>query len=104
MTGDQGSQLCVRCREHPAEEVLDGLPTCRSCGMSIRQKCENVRVCPVDGGEMLKEVIQNLLIDRCPTCGGVWLDHEELDALIRLAAERTDDGAFLNGVLLGLAW
>lgn len=41
--------------------------------------------------------------DRCPACGGIWLDHDELEALLRLAAER-EDGAFLNGVILDLAW
>ncbi len=104
MSEERGSVLCVRCREHPAEEDLDGLATCRRCGTLIRQKCEVVRVCPVDGAEMLKEVLQNLLIDRCPVCGGIWLDHEELEALLRLAAERTDDRSFLNSVLLGMAW
>ena len=95
--------LCVRCREHPSVEVLDGLPTCRRCGTLIRMKAESSRTCPVDGELMHKEVIQNLLIDRCPSCGGIWLDHDELEALLRLAAER-EDGTFMNGVLLGLAW
>ena len=101
---DAGQEhLCVRCREHPSIEVLDGLPTCRRCGTLIRMKAETSRTCPVDGEVMRKEVIQNLLIDRCPSCGGIWLDHDELEALLRLAAER-EDGTFMNGVLLGLAW
>jgi len=47
-------------------------------------------------------VVQNLIIDRCDECGGIWLDHDELEALLRLAAER--EGGFLNGVILDLAW
>ena len=96
-------ELCVRCREHPSVEVLDGLPTCHHCGTAIRLKSESVRRCPVDGDTMRKEVIQNLLIDRCPSCGGIWLDHDELEALLRLAAER-EDRSFINGVILDLAW
>lgn len=103
MTEAETAQLCVRCREHPSSEVLDGLPTCHRCGDLIRMKAEVHRTCPVDGTEMRKEVIQNLLIDRCPACGGIWLDHDELEALLRLASERSGEG-FLNGVLLGLAW
>lgn len=96
-------ERCARCREHAAVEVLDGLPTCARCGALVRLKSESRRTCPVDGTAMAKEVVQNLLIDRCPACGGVWLDHDELEALLRLAAER-EDGGFLNGVILDLAW
>lgn len=94
--------LCARCREQPASDTMGGLPTCSRCGELIRQKAEEVRSCPVDGEEMTKEVIQNLLVDRCPDCGGIWLDQDELGSLLRLAAERDDH--FLNSVLLGLAW
>jgi Zn-finger nucleic acid-binding protein len=52
---------------------------------------------------MRKDVVQNLIVDRCSACGGVWLDHDELEALLRIASEHEDDG-FMNGVILGLAW
>lgn len=103
MTEPASPEICVRCREHPSAEELDGLPTCVRCGELIRLKAETHRICPVDGTEMRKEVLQNLLIDRCPSCGGIWLDHDELEALLRLASERSGEG-FLNSVLLGLAW
>ena len=98
-----GEDRCARCREQVAVEVLDGIPTCRRCGMLVRLKSEIPRSCPVDGTVMEKEVVETLLIDRCGTCGGVWLDHDELEILLRLTAER-NDGTFLNGVLLKLAW
>ena len=103
MSESTTASLCVRCREHASAEVLDGLPTCLRCGALIRRKAETKRACPVDGTVMRKDVVQNLLIDRCPACGGIWLDHEELEALLRVAAEHKDDG-FMNGVILGLAW
>lgn len=102
MTQALGQERCARCREHPAQEVLDGLPTCQRCGDLIRAKAETPRLCPVDGHTMRKEVVQNLVIDRCDECGGIWLDHDELEALLRLASER--EGGFLNGVILDLAW
>lgn len=102
---DQGSaEHCARCREHPASEVLDGMPTCERCAGLLRVKAEKIHTCPVDQSELRKEVIQNLIIDRCPECGGIWLDHDELEALLRLAADRSDDEGFLGGMLLGLAW
>ena len=103
MSESNAGTLCARCREQPSSEVMDGLPTCARCGALLRQKAEARRNCPVDGSEMRKEVVQNLIIDRCPACGGIWLDHDELEALLRIAAEHDDDG-FMNGVLLGLAW
>lgn len=103
MSDTQAPELCVRCREHPSSVVLDALPTCARCADLIRRKSETSRICPVDGTEMRKEVVTNLLIDRCPACGGIWLDHDELEALLRIASEHTD-GSFMNGVLLGLAW
>ena len=95
--------LCVRCREQPSSEVMDGLPTCARCAELIRQKAAIRRACPVDGTEMRKEIVQNILLDRCPDCGGIWLEHDELEALLRVAAEHSDEG-FMNAVLLGFAW
>lgn len=103
MSEKEQAELCVRCREQPASEVMHGLPTCTRCGDRIRHKSKERRSCPVDGTEMKREIVQNIFLDRCPDCGGVWLDHDELEALLRIAAEHTDEG-FMNAVLLGLAW
>jgi len=64
---------------------------------------EEVRNCPVDGMAMKKEPILDgvIIIDRCPKCSGVWLDHEELES-IQEAAE--DDGSnFATGLAVGIA-
>lgn len=104
MNDQAGSKYCVRCREHLASEVMDELPTCQRCADLLRVRAEAKHICPVDQSEMRKEVLQNLVIDRCPSCGGIWLDHDELEALLRLAAEKSDEEGFLGGMLLGLAW
>jgi len=36
---------------------------------------------------MVKDVVLNIVIDRCPTCRGVWLDGGELDLLRGAVAE-----------------
>ena len=44
--------------------------------------------CPVDGATLVMSARQNIEIDYCPTCRGVWLDRGELDKIIeRSAAE-----------------
>lgn len=39
--------------------------------------------CPKDAAPMRRVTLGSVAIDRCPTCGGVWLDRGELDALKR---------------------
>jgi hypothetical protein len=103
MNEKDDGELCVRCREQPSSEVMDGLPTCARCADLIRRKSKEPRSCPVDGTELRRDVVQNIILNRCPDCGGIWLDHDELEALLRIASEHTDEG-FMNAVLLGLAW
>jgi hypothetical protein len=38
--------------------------------------------CPVDGTALVMSERQNIEIDYCPTCRGVWLDRGELDKII----------------------
>jgi hypothetical protein len=38
--------------------------------------------CPVDGATLVMSERQNIEIDYCPTCRGVWLDRGELDKII----------------------
>jgi Zn-finger nucleic acid-binding protein len=49
----------------------------------MRAAKEQSRRCPIDGGEMAKEIVLNLIIDRCPSCRGVWLDGGELEDMRR---------------------
>lgn len=46
-------------------------------------------LCPLDKTPLVMSERQNIEIDYCPTCRGVWLDRGELDKII----ERSGDGA-----------
>jgi Zn-finger nucleic acid-binding protein len=37
--------------------------------------------CPKDQSELKMEKLQDVEVDRCPTCQGIWLDYEELDTI-----------------------
>ena len=37
--------------------------------------------CPKCGGELKSETYLNILIDRCDSCHGIWLDEKELDQM-----------------------
>lgn len=43
---------------------------------------ERIGTCPAGcATKLVKETFQHFEIDRCPTCGGVWLDPGELEAI-----------------------
>lgn len=85
-------EKCARCG-HRRREVSDDAPNCAACQEEIRVKLqaanEALRNCPIDGSRMSKEVAHVIVIDRCPTCHGVWLDSGELDKIKDEVAAKT---------------
>ena len=62
------------------------------------------RPSPITGEPMNQEVLNGVVIDRCATSGGIWLDAGELEELI--AAALSDDEekrSGMAGFLKGLA-
>jgi Zn-finger nucleic acid-binding protein len=74
-------ETCVRCGNRRTRMEFEGVPTCMDCELKLKAEREETMRCHHDGGEMRKEVIQNVIVDRCPECGGVWFDGGELDIL-----------------------
>ena len=58
---------------------------CESCEQEVQllvsAKGESERKCPIDDTAMQKEISHMIVIDRCPQCGGVWLDSGELERM-----------------------
>jgi uncharacterized protein len=48
--------------------------------------------CPVDGTTLLLTERQDVELDYCPECRGVWLDRGELDKLVRRGDDDGDEG------------
>jgi hypothetical protein len=93
---------CARCDQQRTRSKVDDIPTCDECHeriVKLKAAAEEKRPCPIDGVPMVKEVVHMLVIDRCPTCHGVWLDAEELDA-IKKASQAEGYG---NGLAVGIA-
>lgn len=49
------------------------------------KKTEEKRLSPITGEPMEQVVVHGVVIDRCPTSGGVWLDAGELEQLMEIA-------------------
>jgi len=99
----QSVEMCVRCGKEPAKRADSGVPTCENCERlleaSSQAKSENVRNCPIHSVGMTKEIVLNIVVDRCPSCNGIWLDGGELDLLkTAIKAGMPDD--FARAMLL----
>lgn len=81
---------CVRCGER-TRQTYQNKPTCDRCRdeleVALAKIREVARVCPADDTTLKKEIVHGVIIDRCPTCGGVWLDSGELDRMNQEVAE-----------------
>ena len=77
---------CVHCKSKTTRREFEGQPTCADCKTRVLMDREGTRTCPVDGSALVKEHKGEIIMDRCPTCDGVWLDAGEIEA-IKSAAE-----------------
>jgi Transcription factor zinc-finger len=77
-------EKCVRCGKR-TRHVYREKPTCDPCAQQLElvlaASKEAKRACPADGAALGKEIAHGTIIDRCPTCRGVWLDAGELERL-----------------------
>ena len=77
-------EKCHRCGTRTRHKE-DDQAICEACveemNLLVDATEESARACPVDGAQMSKEIAHMLVIDRCPSCQGVWLDGGELERL-----------------------
>ena len=77
---------CTRCGRR-TKHSYENVPTCEDCEQQLRLRlkaeAEEARKCPIDDAAMAKEIVMGIVIDRCPTCRGVWLDGGELEYMKR---------------------
>jgi predicted nucleic acid binding AN1-type Zn finger protein len=51
---------------------------------------EEVRRCPIDMTSMQKKIKSGVVIDKCPICGGVFLDKHELNTILDSEVDSKD--------------
>ena len=54
--------------------------------------------CPRCGGGLKEQYVEDVKIDECQDCGGVWLDRGELDQLRRVNRARGVSGGVLGSI------
>ena len=77
-------EKCDRCGTRTRHKE-DDHPICEACveemNLMLEAAEESERLCPIDGTKMGKEIAHMLIVDRCPSCQGIWLDGGELERL-----------------------
>lgn len=101
------SEICIRCRKKFKFDKLtvgpEGFPMCEACAAKINSGNEEKRRCPVDGQEMTKRLVGNVvLLDKCLACGGVWFDGDELRIVNDLIKEESFAKIFWPSMFLWL--
>ena len=89
---ERAGEICARCGNRRTRREFEGVPTCSECELAIKADREERMDCVHDGAQMRKEVIEGVIVDRCPDCGGVWFDGGELEVLsnvLQLAADQS---------------
>lgn len=89
-------RVCTHCNNNKTKREFENQPTCPECKVKILMERESTRICPADGSVLLKEHNNEIIIDRCPKCKGIWLDHGEIEAI--------KEAAKAEGLALGMAF
>jgi len=50
---------------------------------AARERHSHFMKCPKCGGSLHTETLQEIQVDRCPDCHGIWLDHDEVATLMK---------------------
>jgi cytidyltransferase-like protein len=95
-------QRCARCGEKRTKQEFEGLPTCEKCEVEIRAEREEKLPCPMCSTPMDKSIVLNIILDKCPTCHGAWLEAGELD-LLKEAIDAGAGSEFATGMVIGMA-
>ena len=62
---------------------------------------DRVRKSPITGEPMKHEALMGVIVDRCPTSGGIWLDAGELEQILGNVGEEHSKATSFLGSLFG---
>lgn len=72
--------------------------------LSKKKDEDQPRLSPITGEPMEQVVLHGVVIDRCKTSGGIWLDAGELEQLVEAMSEaQSRDSGFLKSFFKGLS-
>ena len=87
--------------EYFARQNLEQIQEMRKKLDADRKKAERSahhNKCPRCGGDLVEQHAENVKIDECSDCGGIWLDKGELEQLQRVNRSRGVSGGVLSSL------
>lgn len=93
---------CHLCGKSIRNSSRSKVTICKDCHMKLETKNGKEVLCPNDKTRMEKKYIWNVVIDQCPLCGGIWLEHGELAIIKKSIADGYQD-KYIEGLAIGLS-
>ena len=93
---DQEDEYFFRMDQEKLEKLREELDKKRADQSKEQRKEAHWMKCPKCGSELEELNYQNVMIDKCPDCNGIWLDQGELELLATGEARVTKK--FLGGL------
>lgn len=85
--------------EYFARQNAEAIKAMRARLDEERAKSKSSRNCPKCAVALAEAEVENVKIDRCPQCNGVWLDAGELEQLQQVNRGRGVSGGVLGSLL-----
>ena len=79
---DKEEEYFYKLDKELVEKKRKELDTSRAEQMAKEQKEKHWMKCPKCGCDLEEINLESVMIDRCPACEGIWLDHGELELLV----------------------
>ena len=96
-------EKCSECNKNRTKNHYKERLICKDCKVKIKSKEENLIKCPKCNIPMKKEIIEDkIILDKCETCKGYWLDKEELDKIEGIYKDKGSSGMGI-GIAMGYA-
>jgi hypothetical protein len=93
---------CSMCQTRRTRQQLQGQPVCQRCQTELQAEAEEKTICPNCAASIIKQIEQTVVYDKCPACGGVWLDKSELETLTKLASATGQASGQATGAVMGM--
>lgn len=96
------SRICEICNYCYSFKTENGKAICQRCSVDFDLKNEPIRKCPFDGKEMEKILQENVIIDKCKKCEGIWIDGHEITLLKEQMMKEGYKQGRLQGMVMGM--
>jgi hypothetical protein len=86
---DREDEYFMKLDQEQLAKIRSKLDKEREAELKLHSKDTHWMKCPKCGGDLEEINYKSTMIDRCPQCKGIWLDHGELELVVKADAKVT---------------